>query len=395
MHCLYIDLGWIDTSLVFRFTLVEKGSPSFLPLLSKEQVVLTQSSPIDNSIPSNQIDVYSGADLQNVFQSTSDFKLNRIREELFLMKDRLDASQFTTALSFLSRIIQNIVLSLCMNDVQLNDPTNDTKRSLNYLSNVFQTRIGCIESGIEILTQLGFELMTIDEKSKLVMKYDSLNETLLKDVSTLIQNQLSTEVPTKPDSSEISRNVQKPEESFDPTKPLVFKSVDHPSVTDNLEKRVQILQEKQQRIETQIPERNICVLRAENGFNPRNFGDSTYQNMMKQSDDEVVPGMQSSSSYEEQEDASLIREVMQRKQQQREENQQFKTKAKRELENLQKQRVYKRTTIRVYFPDRTVIQAYFAPRETIQDVMNVIRSAIREEYADLSFYLFNAPPKEV
>lgn len=260
---------------------------------------------------------------------------------------------------------------------------------------MFQTRIGCIESGIEILTQLGFELMTIDEKSKLVMKYDSLNETLLKDVSTLIQNQLSTEVPTKPDSSEISRNVQKPEESFDPTKPLVFKSVDHPSVTDNLEKRVQILQEKQQRIETQIPERNICVLRAENGFNPRNFGDSTYQNMMKQSDDEVVPGMQSSSSYEEQEDASLIREVMQRKQQQREENQQFKTKAKRELENLQKQRVYKRTTIRVYFPDRTVIQAYFAPRETIQDVMNVIRSAIREEYADLSFYLFNAPPKEV
>lgn len=117
MHCLYIDLGWIDTSLVFRFTLVEKGLPSFLPLLSKEQVVLTQSSPIDNSIPSNQIDVYSGADLQNVFQSTSDFKLNRIREELFLMKDRLDASQFTTALSFLNRIIQNIVLSLCMNDV--------------------------------------------------------------------------------------------------------------------------------------------------------------------------------------------------------------------------------------------------------------------------------------
>lgn len=236
--------------------------------------------------------------------------------------------------------------------------------------------------------------MTIDEKSKLVMKYDSFNETLLKDVSAILQNQQSTQV-IKSDNSESSKRDQTSKESFDPTKPIVFKSLDHPSVTDNLEKRVQILQDKQQRIETQIPERNMCVLRAENGFNPRNFGDSTYQNMMKETDDVVSTTFQSSSSYEEQEDASLIREVIQRKQQQREENQQFKTKAKRELEILQKQRVYKRTTIRVYFPDRTVIQAYFAPRETIQDVMNVIRSAIREEYAGYSFYLFNAPPKEM
>lgn len=237
--------------------------------------------------------------------------------------------------------------------------------------------------------------MTIDEKSKLVMKYDSFNETLLKDVSAILQNQQSTQVSIKSDNSECLKKDQVSKEAFDPTKPLVFKSLDHPSVTDNLEKRVQILQDKQQRIETQIPERNICVLRAENGFNPRNFGDSTYQNMMKETDDDINTTLQSSSSYEEQEDASLIREVIQRKQQQREENQQFKTKAKRELENLQKQRVYKRTTIRVYFPDRTVIQAYFAPRETIQDVMNVIRSAIREEYAGYSFYLFNAPPKEM
>lgn len=96
---------------------MEKGSPSSLPLLSKPRVLLTQSSPIDDSTTSNQIDVYSGADLQNVFQSTSDFKLNRIREELFLMKDHLDVSQYTTAVSFLTRIIQNIVLSFYINNL--------------------------------------------------------------------------------------------------------------------------------------------------------------------------------------------------------------------------------------------------------------------------------------
>ena len=98
---------------------------------------------------------------------------------------------------------------------------------------------------------------------------------------------------------------------------------------------------------------------------------------------------------EEVSDETLIKEVMQRKQKQREDNLQFKTKTKRELESLQKHRMYKRTTIRVYFPDHTVLQAYFAPRETIEDVMKVIQDAFQSEYKDYKFYLFNAPPKEM
>lgn len=185
--------------------------------------------------------------------------------------------------------------------------------------------------------------------------------------------------------------------SFNPTKPIIIKSIAYPSVTESMEKQVNELKEEQIKFETQIPERNVCVFRAENGFNPRNFGESTYENMMKHHDDETPAFETPANSVmnEEVSDETLIREVMQRKQKQREDNMQFKTKAKRELENLQKQRMYKRTTIRVYFPDHTVLQAYFAPRETIEDVMKVIQDAFQSEYKQYKFYLFNAPPKEM
>lgn len=94
-------------------------------------------------------------------------------------------------------------------------------------------------------------------------------------------------------------------------------------------------------------------------------------------------------------DMAIIRDITARKQKQNEENRQFRTKAKRELDMLEKQRVFKRTTIRIYLPDQTIIQAYFAPRETIGDVMEVVRSVLAPAYRTLPFYLFNAPPKKI
>mgnify|MGYP003191647874 FL=1 len=98
---------------------------------------------------------------------------------------------------------------------------------------------------------------------------------------------------------------------------------------------------------------------------------------------------------EEENDAALLKEIMARKQKEMEKKQEFRTKAKRELDQLQKQRMYKRTTLRVYLPDKTVIQAYFAPRETVGAVMEVVRGALIEAYQQLPFYLFCAPPKEM
>ncbi|KNB41673.1 hypothetical protein JH06_4861 [Blastocystis sp. subtype 4] len=184
--------------------------------------------------------------------------------------------------------------------------------------------------------------------------------------------------------------------SFDPTKPIVIPSIQLPPVTMKQEQRLEELQKKKAAMEAVIPERCLCVFKVDTGINPRNFGENTYKNMMKASDEtpDIVEEKEEVEE-DEQSDASLIREIASRKQKRLEENKQFRTKAKRELEALEKQRVFKRTTIRVHLPDQTIIQAYFAPRETLGDVMSVVQAAFQEQYRTLPFYLFNAPPKVI
>lgn len=191
--------------------------------------------------------------------------------------------------------------------------------------------------------------------------------------------------------------------SFDPTKPLVLKTINLPGKTTLLESQLQALQDRRNAFESDVPERCVTVFRAENGVNPRNFGENTYANMTRASDDvesvekEVVEkeSVKKENIMEEENDAALLKEIMARKQKEMEKKQEFRTKAKRELDQLQKQRMYKRTTLRVYLPDKTVIQAYFAPRETVGAVMEVVRGALIEAYQQLPFYLFCAPPKEM
>ena len=191
--------------------------------------------------------------------------------------------------------------------------------------------------------------------------------------------------------------------SFDPTKPLVLKTINLPGKTTLLESQLQALQDRRNAFESDVPERCVTVFRAENGVNPRNFGENTYANMTRASDDvesvekEVVEkeSVKKENIMEEEHDAALLKEIMARKQKEMEKKQEFRTKAKRELDQLQKQRMYKRTTLRVYLPDKTVIQAYFAPRETVGAVMEVVRGALIEAYQQLPFYLFCAPPKEM
>lgn len=214
---------------------------------------------------------------------------------------------------------------------------------------------------------------------------DTMDVTLLEKMKELfVRNDSSPIVPVPKDPS------------FDPTKPIVIPSIHLPPVTVKQEQKLEELQNKKAAIEAVIPARCICVFRVDVGINPRNFGESTYKNMMKASDEipDIVQELEETEE-DEQSDASLIREIASRKQKRLEEDKQFRTKAKRELEALERQRVFKRTTIRVHLPDQTIVQAYFAPRETLGDVMSVVQSVLQEKYRNLPFYLFNAPPKVI
>ncbi|GAB0099421.1 UBX domain [Sergentomyia squamirostris] len=68
----------------------------------------------------------------------------------------------------------------------------------------------------------------------------------------------------------------------------------------------------------------------------------------------------------------------------------------RDMENDQKilkLLQYKKTVIRIQFPDRHVLQATFNPIDTIETVTNLVRKHLEDP--NLSFHLFTTPPKEI
>ncbi|GBL76252.1 Tether containing UBX domain for GLUT4 [Araneus ventricosus] len=74
------------------------------------------------------------------------------------------------------------------------------------------------------------------------------------------------------------------------------------------------------------------------------------------------------------------------------ENQPLLTKDQRQRQVLDKLAQYKKTVIRVYFPERLVLQAVFQTTETVQDVQDFVRNYLEDRH--LNFYLYITPPKE-
>ena len=96
-------MGWYDKSIIFHLTFVPSSTNATLPLLSSQQ-----SEP--STLPSQQQEfVYSSNLLTQMYETSPETRLNKIHEELFLMQQKLDSTQFTTAVSLLTKIVQNIV----------------------------------------------------------------------------------------------------------------------------------------------------------------------------------------------------------------------------------------------------------------------------------------------
>lgn len=257
---------------------------------------------------------------------------------------------------------------------------------------------------------VGFEARQTDKGERMVLDAARLSLPLLRAVQDFAAQEMRAVEASTPSASVSCANAavsspainiptttsaKTPATPFDPTKSLVLKTVNLPEKTTLLESQVQALQERRNAFESEVPERCVVVFRAENGVNPRNFGDAMYANMAKASDDAPEVGGVAGSSGDDASDDMLVKEVLARKQKEQEKNQTFRTRARRELEELQRQRMYKRTTVRVHLPDRTIVQAYFGPRETVAAVMAVVREALQAPFDTLSFYLFKAPPREM
>ncbi|XP_038227405.1 tether containing UBX domain for GLUT4 isoform X3 [Dermochelys coriacea] len=69
------------------------------------------------------------------------------------------------------------------------------------------------------------------------------------------------------------------------------------------------------------------------------------------------------------------------------------TKSLREAQMKEKLQHYPKVVLRVQFPDRHVLQGFFRPNETVGILRDFVRSHLAD--AELSFYLFIAPPRAI
>lgn len=149
---------------------------------------------------------------------------------------------------------------------------------------------------------VGFEARQTDKGERMVLDAARLSLPLLRAVQDFAGQEMRAEEANSPSVSpsvsavvnssainstnaSVNTPTNTPVTPFDPTKSLVLKTVNLPEKTTLLESQVQALQERRNAFESEVPERCVVVFRAENGVNPRNFGDAMYANMARASDD--------------------------------------------------------------------------------------------------------------
>ena len=145
----FLELGWINSSVVFRLSLLPQSTLPALP--PKRERAPVPPAPIAVSSPAAVS--FSSADFSLAQSTELPVRLENIKTEVAILRDKLDAAGYGAMLGLLAKIVGNIVFP--RTHTQIADPAADVKRSINPASAAFQTRMGSVPAGIEILAQLG------------------------------------------------------------------------------------------------------------------------------------------------------------------------------------------------------------------------------------------------
>lgn len=120
---------------------------------SQERKGSCPPAPIATSSPAAVS--FSSADFSLAQSAELPVRLENIKTEVAILRDKLDAAGYRAMLGLLAKIVGNIVFPRERTHTQIADPAADAKRSINPASAAFQTRMGSVPAGIEILAQLG------------------------------------------------------------------------------------------------------------------------------------------------------------------------------------------------------------------------------------------------
>ncbi len=253
-------------------------------------------------------------------------------------------------------------------------PEDEKYRTINVTNKTFEEKILPIKGAIEFFYSLQFIESNTKGVPALVLINKSTNEisNIMFEAKKCLDNALDTlQVPEdeRPSSKSITANTKNnmTMTSFDPYKPVIARTANQPPRTESItDKKLEELNIRRRKLEGNIEN----VVRQTLVLLPKVDGSvaSIQEYLVDQGPN---PEDESSSN-----DSKIVAKSMMKKIVNSGQEAPLTTKAIRDLEKAQKERVFSQTLIRVKFPDRICIQGYFHPRNTMLDVYEWITECL-------------------
>ena len=102
----FLELGWIDSSVVFRLSFLPQCTPPTLP--PKKETIPATPAPIPVSA-SPMACSFSSADFSLAMSAELPVRLENIKTEVAILREKLDAVGYRAMLGLLAKIVGNIV----------------------------------------------------------------------------------------------------------------------------------------------------------------------------------------------------------------------------------------------------------------------------------------------
>lgn len=301
---------------------------------------------------------------------------------------------------------------------------DEKKRSIRISNPTFHGKVGRVRGGLNYLIAVGFEKNNTDDQRFTLMPERENKEILYEAMVRLNTEAVALEIPSQdrpslPTKDEVMNSKNKTKEvskaisSFDPYKTKIKRVTPQPRPGSNgyknsgksetevklerLQLRLKELLAKQKVPESK-EERNIIVYQP--GHGPSRGSLAKIARDMS-GRNEKVGGIGGNNGKNNRKrgltEAQMVMQTMKRRREAQERSVLFRTKAMREVEELENMKVYSSVILRIQFPDAWIIQANFSPGETVEEVIKFLKEyVLLEEFKkEESIYLYVTPPKEL
>lgn len=247
-------------------------------------------------------------------------------------------------------------------------PEDEKYRTISVSNKTFEEKVLPVKGSIEFFYSLQFTESNMKGVPALILTNKSTHEVIniMSEAKKCLTNALDKlQVPEdeRPGNSYIPPSTKNTTSTFDPYKPVIARTANQPPRAESTtNKKLEELDIRRRKLEGNVEN----VARQTLVLLPKIDGSvaSIQEYLVDQG-----PSLDEENGNN---DSKIVAKTMMKKIASIGQEAPLTTKAIRDLERAQKERVFSQTLVRIKFPDRICIQGYFHPRNTMLDVYNWI-----------------------